>query len=370
VPGFIAALCLYEKTASSAQARDLSTFWGGNCGQNIPHRSAYLAVSAGYIALGIMSLSSALSLLLEEYPKAVTQPFAGHPMAALIREDLPRAMDEVLNGNPRYITNGSPGQGNWARTPWASVFDRFVTESAQDGYYIVYLVKEDFSGLYISLNQGVTSAKKQYGSEAKAALRVRASDFLARLGPLPAGVSTDAIDLAVSSASNLSSFYEAGNICSIFYKGRAIPDDAQLANDLASFVNLYFLLVSREPQLFERAEAEDDEVVLGEEDLTKLREHKRIERNRKLARKAKLHHGYTCKACGFDFQAKYGAIGKDFIEAHHLTPLADLKGQRLSLNAKTDFTVLCSNCHRIIHRTSFVNSVEEFRSHYLVKNNA
>jgi len=183
-------------------------------------------------------------------------------------------------------------------------------------------------------------------------------------------VSADAIDLAVSSPSNLSSLYEAGNICSVFYRSGAIPNDAELAKDLASFVNLYFLLVSREPQLFERADAEDDEVVLGEEDLTKLREHKRIERNRKLAHKAKLHHGYTCKACGFDFQAKYGSIGKDFIEAHHLTPLADLKGQRLSLNAKTDFTVLCSNCHRMIHRTSFINSVEEFSNHYLVEKNA
>jgi 5-methylcytosine-specific restriction protein A len=317
-----------------------------------------------------MSLNSALSLLLEEYPKAVNQPFAGHPVAALIREDLPRAMEEILQGNPRYITNGSPGQGNWARTPWAAVFDRFVTESAQDGYYIVYLVREDFSGVFISLNQGITSAKRQYGTEAKAALQVRASDFLARVGRLPAGVNADPIDLAVSSSNNLSSFYEAGNICSIYYKAGAIPDNEQLARDLTSFVNMYFVLVSREPQLFERADAEDDETTLGEEDLTKMREHKRVERNRKLAHKAKLYHGYTCKACGFDFQAKYGSIGKDFIEAHHLTPLSELKGQRLNLNPKTDFTVLCSNCHRMIHRTSFVNSAEEFRANYLVGKNS
>ena len=131
-------------------------------------------------------------------------------------------------------------------------------------------------------------------------------------------------------------------------------------------VDLYFALASREPQLFERTDAEEDEVNLGEEDLRALREHKRVERNRRLAHKAKLTHGYRCKACGFDFEAKYGGIGKEFIEAHHLTPISELKGKKLTLDAKTDFTVLCSNCHRMIHRTAFVHSVQEFRATYLV----
>lgn len=316
-----------------------------------------------------MSLRAAISLLLEEYPKAVERKFAGDPVAAFIREELPAAIQDAIGKNPRYITNGSPGQGNWARTPWAAVYDRFITESAQDGYYIVYLVREDFAGVYLSLNQGITSAKKQYGAEAKPALRVRAADFLARLGQLANGLLIGEVDLAASSSANLSSFYEAGNICSVYYPVNLLPSEEQLHQDLQRFINLYFALVSREPQLFERADPEEDEVILGEEDLRTLREHKRVERNRKLAHRAKLHHGYTCKACGFDFQAKYGAIGKDFIEAHHLTPLSELKGQKLTLDPRLDFTVLCSNCHRMIHKTSFVHSVEEFRENYLVVRN-
>ena len=146
-----------------------------------------------------------------------------------------------------------------------------------------------------------------------------------------------------------------------------MPSDDQLEGDLRRFIDLYFVLVSREPQLFERADAEEDEASLGVEDLRNLREHKRVERNRKLAHRAKLAHGYTCKACGFDFQAKYGSIGREFIEAHHLTPLSEFKGQRLTLDPKVDFTVLCSNCHRMIHRTSLVHNVEEFRAAYVVR---
>lgn len=315
-----------------------------------------------------MSIRAALSLFLEEYPAAIERQFAGDALAEFIRREVPEVLRGVIGPNPRYVLHGSPGQGNWARAPWAAVYDRFVTESAQDGYYIVYLVREDFAGVYLSLNQGVTSARKQYGAEAKSALRVRAADFLARLGPLAADLKTGELDLASSATSNLSAYYEVGNVCSVYYARNRLPEDSVLEADLRRLVDLYFVLVSREPQLYERAESEDDEVNLGDEDLRKLREHKRVERNRKLAHRAKLVHGYTCMACGFDFQAKYGSIGREFIEAHHLTPLSELKGQKLTLDAKNDFTVLCSNCHRMIHRTSLVHSVEEFQATYLVRN--
>ena len=317
-----------------------------------------------------MSLQAALSLVLDEYPKAISRPFAGDAVAEFIRKDLPGTLCGVIGPNPRYLVHGSAGQGNWARAPWAAVFDRFVTDSAQDGYYVVYLVKEDFSGVYISLNQGVTAAKKQYGAEAKSALRVRASDCLARLGSLSAGLQLGSIDLASTGGSNLSAFYEAGAVCSKYYARDDLPSDIVFDADLRRFIDLYLVLVSREAQLFERADAEEDEICLGEEDLRILREHKRIDRNRKLAHQAKQAQGYVCKACGFDFELRYGSIGREFIEAHHLTPLAELKGQRLTLDPKNDFTVLCSNCHRMIHRTTSVHCVEEFRAHYVIKDYA
>lgn len=314
-----------------------------------------------------MSLNAALSLFLEEYPKAVQRSFAGDAVAEFIRNDVTQTLATAIGPNPRYVVSGSPGQGNWAKVPWAAVYDRFITNSAQDGYYVVYLVKEDFSGVYLSLNQGVTSVKKRYGSEAKAALRVRAADFLARLGSQADGLEVGAIDLAATRSAGLGAYYQAGAICSKFYAKGAIPADDALAADLHQFINLYFLLASSEAQLFERADAEEDEAGLDEEDLRVLREHKRIDRNQKLAHNAKQALGYVCKACGFDFQSKYGAIGFQFIEAHHLTPLAELKGQRLTLDPKRDFTVLCANCHRMIHRTALVGCVEEFRAQYVIK---
>jgi hypothetical protein len=81
--------------------------------------------------------------------------------------------------------------------------------------------------------------------------------------------------------------------------------------------------------------------------------HKQRERSRALVTQAKAQfirtHGHLfCEACGFDFRKTYGKVGDGFIEAHHLTPVSELKS-----GAKTkisDLALVCSNCHRMLHR--------------------
>lgn len=75
----------------------------------------------------------------------------------------------------------------------------------------------------------------------------------------------------------------------------------------------------------------------------------KYERDPKLRLKAINIHGYSCMACGFDFEKVYGELGKDFIEVHHNTPLSKLEGSTI-IDPENDLSVLCSNCHRMIHR--------------------
>jgi 5-methylcytosine-specific restriction protein A len=79
---------------------------------------------------------------------------------------------------------------------------------------------------------------------------------------------------------------------------------------------------------------EDEDANLMIEDLRKLRLHKKIDRNSKLAREAKRIHGTTCMLCGFNFEAFYGQLGEGFIEAHHLQTLSNLKNEKLLLSPK------------------------------------
>lgn len=110
---------------------------------------------------------------------------------------------------------------------------------------------------------------------------------------------------------------------------------------------------------------EEDEVELKNSDLEKVRMHKAYERNAELAKEAKRIHLYVCKACGFDFKKVYGDLGEKYIEAHHLTTIAEVKGNEEGLDPKKDFTVLCANCHRMIHRSDYISDVDGFRKRYL-----
>jgi len=90
--------------------------------------------------------------------------------------------------------------------------------------------------------------------------------------------------------------------------------------------------------------------------------HRKIERNRTAARQAKKFHGTRCQACGLDFSERYGDLGKGFIEAHHLRPIATLdEGVPVTYDVAADFAVLCSNCHRMIHRFSDPSDLVSFR---------
>src|SRR6185369_2585758 len=67
-----------------------------------------------------------------------------------------------------------------------------------------------------------------------------------------------------------------------------------------------------------------------------------------------------CEVCEFDFKERYGAIGEGFCEVHHRVPLSSLDEE--TETKLEDLAVLCSNCHRMIHRTKPINSVDEFKT--------
>jgi hypothetical protein len=87
-------------------------------------------------------------------------------------------------------------------------------------------------------------------------------------------------------------------------------------------------------------------------------------RNPKLARLAKERAKYRCETCGFHFADRYGVIGKDFLEAHHLDALADRPELEWSNEVRTSLdrvVAVCSNCHRMLHRRRPAYTPEQLR---------
>src|SRR3954453_335900 len=159
-----------------------------------------------------------------DYVTASRQPLKGHPAARFIRDDGEQQIRNSLGSNGIGLRfQGSPGQGNWADVPWVAVFDPVVTTSATRGYYSVYLFSADMSSVVISLNQGTTAVRQEFGSQTRQILRDRAALMRARLPEYTERFSPTPITLA--STKILPRDYEAGHAFGRTYGTAALPPE-------------------------------------------------------------------------------------------------------------------------------------------------
>jgi 5-methylcytosine-specific restriction protein A len=91
----------------------------------------------------------------------------------------------------------------------------------------------------------------------------------------------------------------------------------------------------------------------GPEGRTLIKKHLVRERNQALAKKKKravlsTTGALACEVCALDFLQKYGELGREFAECHHLTPLTLL--DKPSETKLEDLAIVCANCHRMLHR--------------------
>lgn len=315
-------------------------------------------------------LRDALSYIGNHYPAAKNQSFTEHPVAAYVRNDLADEIRDALgpSGRSTLTVKGSAGQSDWATVPWGAVFDPIVTTRATHGFYLVYLFAADRPWVYLSLNQGTTAVEKEFGFSRKdQVLRERAAFMRARLSDY--ADKFDVGPIALGSLLPLPLGYEAGHVFGRAYDCSALPTEGELRSDLQELVHSYRALIYR-GGLDPSAETTDDDdapksgATLVE--IRQYRQHRRIDRHPKAAKEAKRIHGTDCQACGMSFGKRYGLLGQGFIEAHHLKPLSSLEeGKAVEYDVATDFAVLCSNCHRMIHRMDDPSDMAGFRRLYM-----
>ncbi|WP_406266432.1 HNH endonuclease [Actinacidiphila glaucinigra] len=91
----------------------------------------------------------------------------------------------------------------------------------------------------------------------------------------------------------------------------------------------------------------------------RTRERNRALRTKKIAAVLKAGGSLACQACGFDFEAVYGERGEGYIECHHVVPLHKAGEGTTKLS---DLALICSNCHRMIHRSARWLTPSELRA--------
>ncbi len=141
--------------------------------------------------------------------------------------------------------------------------------------------------------------------------------------------------------------HDSSELQDIIWKHKLSKKDETIINNALHKATEQDILLSEEFGI----DPNDIEFMEGRE---KLRIHLIKERNRNLVLLAKEKWArensgdIPCTICSFSFSKKYGEVGKGYIEAHHLLPLAKLTSDVIA--RIEDLAPVCSNCHSIIHR--------------------
>ncbi|MHA1540660.1 MAG: HNH endonuclease [Alphaproteobacteria bacterium] len=114
----------------------------------------------------------------------------------------------------------------------------------------------------------------------------------------------------------------------------------------------------------EKLNEEPEEENFSEKRKKVFKKHFQYERHipSEFVNKVKKDRKYICECCEFDFEKKYGKIGKEFIELHHLKPFGEMEDNEERKLEEKDFSILCSNCHRMIHKLETVSNLKELKN--------
>ncbi len=330
-------------------------------------------------------MKNELAQVLLTYPHSKERPFSNHPAAQYIRHSLPNLIAKEASISSAYKIEGSAGKGRWAEIPWVCIFDKEITQSAQDGYYIVYLFRADMKGVYLSLNQGWTQFQAQFKPLSEAKKKIQESAIMLRESlDSNQGFNVSKIDLATNKI--LGKGYELGHICGKYYENGKLPYDDILIDDLRNLIGVYRELkgqLSGKPLIqelsdykfekvnpyvneSEKPKKEDYEAVkkltqniqtpdqidmllkkletlmASQKPLKRQRLANAIIRNQKVVELVKLRANYQCQICKLPgFEKRKGGY---YAEVHHVEELSD-GGKDLPSN----MICICPLCHRKIH---------------------
>lgn len=158
---------------------------------------------------------------------------------------------------------------------------------------------------------------------------------------------------------NLNNIITSGEIKNINYEN--------ILNDIFNWLRIRVKTKLKLEEKYRDIENETDDEILDIKTKTegglKVVISTRLERKISLRNDAIRLHGTKCKVCDFDFNKTYGKWANNYIEVHHMKLLSQSKETSIETNPLIDLTVVCSNCHRMIHKKKdTVLTVEELKN--------
>jgi 5-methylcytosine-specific restriction enzyme A len=303
-------------------------------------------------------------------------------MKELVSKKIPKELAKQLNlSEDNYKVKGSYGNGNLTETPWIAIFDLDITDTAQKGFYIVFLFKADMNGVYLSLNQGTTYLSQKFkGMNPRNKMKQLAECLREELTTLTDDVIYK-IDL--SSRQQNAKYYMSANIGAKYYSPEDFPEDQRILDDIKVLMNSInevkkvvgvrsldqFIDDLLWKEQLDDAKYQED-VIVSKPSKTeekpypvpnkrKNNSNKQIyDRNPAIAKEALINAKYRCEFDPSHFTFISEITKNNFVEAHHLVPMNMQDKFDVSLDVPGNIVSLCPNCHRRIHHATLVQKKE------------
>ena len=175
-----------------------------------------------------------LEAVLDQYLASAQRPFskAAPVWGTFERLHTTLVTRQPVRQRPTLRVEWSTGRGNWAGVPWVAFLDQRITDTTRTGVYVVLLFKQDMSGVYLTVAQGVTEPMSHGRAEGRRRLREVAAHFRRTA---PQGLASRlALDdgLALNASTALGKDYETSSIAYKLYERGAVPDESTIDDDL------------------------------------------------------------------------------------------------------------------------------------------
>lgn len=189
------------------------------------------------------SLRERLEFILVHYEEARAHAFSGrkHPVWQAFRAlEHNLSLQSAVRDRHTLEIAWSAGQKSLLKIPWLALLDRREARNRQEGVYCGFLFRQDMTGVYLTLNQGIAKLKREVGRDvARARLRERTGELRLLCSDLTErGFRLDDLmDLRADPA--LSADYDYTTVAYKLYEAGTLPPDEVITEDLAAVLDSY-----------------------------------------------------------------------------------------------------------------------------------
>jgi len=187
-----------------------------------------------------------------------------HQLPALLREDAEQLCIAAGIERGEFLLTGRDGIGRKSQVPWVRFASRTRSPTATEGWYVVWLFREDGSGVYLALSHA--STEKIDGDFIK-----RSPDETQRLTKwaleiLEPDIASDPrlVNTMNLGSGSLAKAYESTTAVCYFYSNSNVPSDEQLRTDMQSMARMLRHIYRGEPAQKRSGQTSPDVIVVVE----------------------------------------------------------------------------------------------------------